>query len=85
MMSDDIPFVGLLIIKTDVDKWRKKYNLPVIETSCELCGEFFKLDIPIATKLYRGLMTKSHACGEEFRDIVAVHKNDKNGQNILYL
>ena len=51
--------------------WAETYSLEIKRVACTKCEDIFMRNIPFATKGYRGLMTKEHACGLSYVSSIA--------------
>lgn len=60
----------------ELEAWRKRFNLPVIEAPCAKCGVLFKTTVPILIQGCAGLSTPIHDCGEEFAEMILTPKTD---------
>lgn len=68
-MSDIFPLI-------DANIWAARYNLKFSNKPCIKCGEIQETSIPWASKNWRGLMSPSHGCGDEYRLITAIMRDD---------
>ena len=69
------------MIYPDVDPkvWTKRYDIDITPNKCMKCGKLLYPEIPFAYKNWRGLVSKTHECGEQYDLIVLV--NLKTRQN----
>lgn len=67
----------MIFPQVDLETWKKRFNLPVVEARCGKCGQIFKTTVPILLEDCAGLSTPIHECGEEFSDVVLTPKSPK--------
>jgi hypothetical protein len=58
-----------------VEEWALKYDLDPTPDRCLRCRKLLDEWQPIATKEFRGLITKPHGCPEEYNHKVFVWAN----------
>ncbi len=51
------------------DEWAERYGLRIKTLQCPSCLKYFRLDIPIAIKGYRGFQAPPHECGVRFQAV----------------
>jgi hypothetical protein len=60
-----------------VEEWKRRFNLPEIETPCAKCGQILKMEVPVLIQGCAGLSTPIHACGPEFVELILTPKSDE--------
>lgn len=66
---------GTIYPKVSADDWAKLYNIEIRSRPCLKCGKLQSTSIPWASKEWRGLVSPTHECGEEYKLITAVPKS----------
>ena len=65
------------------EDWAKAYHLEVAKRKCLKCKKEILIDIPIATKNYRGFRSQEHGCPEEYHQYILSPSTTQEQQSLL--
>ena len=66
--------------QVDPEEWAKLYGLEVEPRACFKCGIMRYPAIPFAIEGWRGLISETHGCGEDYNLAMAVRANPAERQ-----
>lgn len=59
----------------EAEKWAQNNSLEIESTTCLGCKQVVKIDVPIASKEFRGFKTQPHGCPKQFDQYNLALKN----------
>ena len=50
----------------DTREWSQRYGLTIEKSKCLCCGKEISIDVPVASKKFRGFKSREHGCPPQY-------------------